>query len=73
VCADIASIPYPLATEADLAETADLVRDAGGRNLLPVPFIEPIDVTNAVLFLVNDSARYLTGTALPVDAGFATM
>jgi SDR family mycofactocin-dependent oxidoreductase len=42
-------------------------------NLLPVPFIEPIDVTNAVLFLVNDSARYLTGTALPVDAGFATM
>ena len=42
-------------------------------NLLPVPFVEPIDVTNAVLFLVNDSARYLTGTALPVDAGFATM
>ncbi|GLP81512.1 mycofactocin-coupled SDR family oxidoreductase [Mycobacterium antarcticum] len=42
-------------------------------NLLPVPFVEPIDVTNAVLFLVNDSGRYLTGTALPVDAGFATM
>ncbi len=42
-------------------------------NLMPVPFIEPIDVTNAVLFLVSDSARYLTGTALPVDAGFATM
>lgn len=42
-------------------------------NLLPIPFVEPIDVTNAVLFLVNDSARYLTGTALPVDAGFGTM
>ena len=42
-------------------------------NLLPVPFVEPIDVTNAVLFLVNDSARYLTGTALPVDAGFGVM
>jgi NAD(P)-dependent dehydrogenase (short-subunit alcohol dehydrogenase family) len=42
-------------------------------NLLPVPYVDPIDVTNAVLFLVNDSARYLTGTALPVDAGFGTM
>jgi NAD(P)-dependent dehydrogenase (short-subunit alcohol dehydrogenase family) len=41
-CADIASIPYPLATEADLAETADLVRDVGGRNLLPVPYVKPI-------------------------------
>ena len=42
-------------------------------NLLPVRFVEPIDVTNAVLFLVNDTARYLPGTALPVDAGFGTM
>jgi NAD(P)-dependent dehydrogenase (short-subunit alcohol dehydrogenase family) len=42
-------------------------------NLLPVPFIGLIDVTNAVLFLVNDSARYLTGAALPVDADLGTM
>ncbi|MEV0674755.1 mycofactocin-coupled SDR family oxidoreductase [Mycobacterium sp. NPDC050441] len=40
-------------------------------NLLPVPFVEPIDVTNAVLFLIGDSARYITGMTLPVDAGFA--
>ena len=50
---------------------ANPVASAMSGNLLPVPFIEPIDVTNAVLFLINDSARYLTGTALPVDAGFA--
>jgi NAD(P)-dependent dehydrogenase (short-subunit alcohol dehydrogenase family) len=31
-CADIDSIPYPLATPADLEETAALVREAGGRN-----------------------------------------
>jgi SDR family mycofactocin-dependent oxidoreductase len=42
-------------------------------NLLPVPFVEPLDVTNAVLWLVNDTARYITGVALPVDAGFAVM
>lgn len=40
-------------------------------NLLPVPFVEPIDVTNAVLFLISDAARYVTGMTLPVDAGFA--
>lgn len=42
-------------------------------NLLPVPFVEPSDVTAAVLYLVSDGARYITGTALPVDAGFAVM
>jgi NAD(P)-dependent dehydrogenase (short-subunit alcohol dehydrogenase family) len=42
-------------------------------NLLPVPYVEPIDVTNAVLFLISASARYLTGTTLPVDAGFGAM
>ncbi|MDN4519489.1 mycofactocin-coupled SDR family oxidoreductase [Mycolicibacterium austroafricanum] len=42
-------------------------------NLLPVPFVEPGDVTEAVLFLVGDGARYVTGTTLPVDAGFAVM
>lgn len=42
-------------------------------NLLPVPFVEPMDVTNAVLWLLSDRARYITGVALPVDAGFAVM
>lgn len=38
-------------------------------NALPVPYVEAIDVTNAVLYLASDEARYLTGVALPVDAG----
>jgi SDR family mycofactocin-dependent oxidoreductase len=42
-------------------------------NLLPVPFVDPIDVTNAVLFLISDAARHITGVTLPVDAGFAVM
>lgn len=40
-------------------------------NLLPVPFVEPEDVANAVLFLLSDEARYITGVQLPVDAGYA--
>jgi (+)-trans-carveol dehydrogenase len=37
--------------------------------LLPVDWVEPDDVSAAVLFLASDEARYITGTALPVDAG----
>ena len=36
-----------------------------------VPYLEPDDITNAVVFLASDEARYVTGVALPVDAGFA--
>ncbi|HEY2207254.1 MAG TPA: mycofactocin-coupled SDR family oxidoreductase [Pseudonocardia sp.] len=41
-------------------------------NLLDVLMIEPEDVSNAIAWLVSDEARYITGVALPVDAGFAT-
>jgi len=33
------------------------------------PWIEPIDVTNALLWLVSDEARYVTGITVPVDQG----
>ncbi|SHK03272.1 (+)-trans-carveol dehydrogenase [Pseudonocardia thermophila] len=39
-------------------------------NVLPTPFIDPVDVSNAVLFLASDEARFITGVALPVDAGW---
>jgi (+)-trans-carveol dehydrogenase/(-)-trans-carveol dehydrogenase len=38
-------------------------------NMLPIPWVEPVDVSNAVIFLASDEARYITGVALPVDAG----
>jgi SDR family mycofactocin-dependent oxidoreductase len=40
-----------------------------GLNAMEVPWLEPVDVSNAVLFLASDEARYITGVALPVDAG----
>ncbi|HZE65831.1 MAG TPA: mycofactocin-coupled SDR family oxidoreductase [Sporichthyaceae bacterium] len=39
-------------------------------NLMPVPVIEAIDISNAIAWLVSDEARYVTGVTLPVDAGF---
>ena len=36
---------------------------------MDVPWIDPDDVSNVVLFLASDEARYVTGSTLPVDAG----
>lgn len=36
---------------------------------LPVGWVEPEDISNAVLFLASDESRYITGVTLPVDAG----
>ena len=38
-------------------------------HFLPVPWVTPEDISNAVLFLASDEARYITGVELPVDAG----
>jgi SDR family mycofactocin-dependent oxidoreductase len=38
-------------------------------NALPIPWVEPGDISNAVLWLASDEARYVTGVTLPVDAG----
>ena len=50
------------ATPQEIAE-----RSAG--NLLPVPWIEPEDVAEAVLYLASDRARYVTGAQFVIDAG----
>jgi SDR family mycofactocin-dependent oxidoreductase len=40
------------------------------QNALPVAILQPEDVANAVAFLVSEEGRYITGVAMPVDAGF---
>jgi (+)-trans-carveol dehydrogenase len=51
----------------------DFLQVAEQGSLLPhVPWVEAIDVSNAVLFLVSDEARHVTGELLRVDAGVLT-
>ncbi|WP_063062943.1 mycofactocin-coupled SDR family oxidoreductase [Nocardia sienata] len=37
--------------------------------LLGIPWVEPADVTDAIVWLASDEARYVTGVTLPIDAG----
>lgn len=53
---------------AQLVAQSDSPPDMG--NALPVQVLTPEDIANAVAWLVSDQARYITGVALPVDAGF---
>ena len=46
-------------------------RSAG--NLLPVPWIEPQDVADLVVFLASDKARYATGSQFVIDAGLLSV
>lgn len=50
------------------ADVVDLFRSF---HSLPIPWIEPIDVSNAVAFLASDRARYITGVTLAVDGGLS--
>jgi (+)-trans-carveol dehydrogenase len=47
----------------------DIKPIASMMHVLPIGWVEPVDVSNAILFLVCDESRYVTGIELPVDAG----
>lgn len=48
---------------------ADVAPVLASKNLLPIPWVDPEDVANAVLFLASDESRYITGLQMVVDAG----
>jgi SDR family mycofactocin-dependent oxidoreductase len=51
------------------ARLADPNTAGNMQNALPVEMVEPVDISNAIVWLASDEARYVTGTTLPVDAG----
>lgn len=54
-------LPNPTREDAELAFPA--------LQVMPIPYIEPEDVSEVVLFLASDASRYVTGQQLRVDAG----
>ncbi|MDF3306454.1 mycofactocin-coupled SDR family oxidoreductase [Rhodococcus sp. T2V] len=59
-------VDKPEPTREEFAESAKWM------NTLTVPWVDPVDISNAVLFLSSDEARYITGVTLPVDAGYSS-
>jgi SDR family mycofactocin-dependent oxidoreductase len=47
----------------------DLKVAAQFMHVLPIGWVEPVDISNAVLFLASDESRYITGLPVTVDAG----
>jgi SDR family mycofactocin-dependent oxidoreductase len=80
-----ANVIHPTNTNTDMLQNVQMYRsfrpdlenptraDAepvfGVQQAMRIPFVEPEDITNAVLWLASDEARYVTGMQLRVDAG----
>jgi len=47
----------------------DFEQVSTGLHPFPLPWVEPIDVSNALLFLVSDLGRYITGAKIPLSLG----
>jgi len=69
--------PTGVATGMVMNEAMGRLLDAGDvavdamQNVLPIPMLLPEDVAGAVAFLVSEEAKFITGIAWPLDAGFA--
>ncbi|GAA0628825.1 mycofactocin-coupled SDR family oxidoreductase [Sporichthya brevicatena] len=67
-----AGVDTPMVVNPAMAELMANRDLSAWTNLLPVGRMSPDDISSAVLWLVSDAARYVTGVTLPVDAGFTT-
>ncbi|GAA4558763.1 mycofactocin-coupled SDR family oxidoreductase [Pseudonocardia xishanensis] len=65
-------VDSPMVNNDVIAEWLEQDPDAAGvlANHMPVPVVAPRDISAAVAWLASDESRYVTGVALPVDAGF---
>ena len=58
--------------DAELPTVEEFAQVSQQMIALPIPWVEPLDISNALLFLASDEARYITGITLPVDGGMLT-
>jgi NAD(P)-dependent dehydrogenase (short-subunit alcohol dehydrogenase family) len=61
----------PAAQHGAASAPADVIEAFKGINAMPIAWAEPEDISEAIMYLVADSGRYVTGTQLSVDAGAA--
>jgi (+)-trans-carveol dehydrogenase len=64
-------LPTVFRPDLDNPTMRDIEDILSSMNLMPVPWVEPEDISRAVLFLASDDSRYITGATVPVDAGAA--
>ena len=64
-------VSTPMTANEQLFEFMENNPELGGamRNILPTNLIEPEDVSNMIVYLCSDAARYITGATINVDAG----
>jgi SDR family mycofactocin-dependent oxidoreductase len=61
---------YPLfCPDKEKPGPEDLAPVSQAMHTLPVPWVEPVDISNAIVFLASEEGRYITGVPLAVDAG----
>jgi SDR family mycofactocin-dependent oxidoreductase len=64
----------PMVVNAEYAAFAEAYPEIAGspnyQNPMPVQLVEPVDISNAMVYLASDEARYVTGVTFPVDAGY---
>ena len=72
VCPTVVHTPMlDFLTETGQAYFQEVARLCGASTVFPgLDALDPRDVSEAVLWLASDAARYVTGIALPVDGGF---
>ncbi|UGT61978.1 mycofactocin-coupled SDR family oxidoreductase [Nocardia asteroides] len=65
------AVRTPMAADGDLRAVLERSPQLAHAltNAMPVDLVEPLDVSNAIAWLVSEDARYVTGTVVPVDAG----
>ncbi|MGW4338428.1 mycofactocin-coupled SDR family oxidoreductase [Rhodococcus koreensis] len=55
--------------DLETPQREDSLESFASTQIMPIPYVEPSDISNAVLFLASDESRYITGTQLSVDGG----
>ncbi|GAB2844516.1 mycofactocin-coupled SDR family oxidoreductase [Actinocorallia aurea] len=62
-----------MAVNPGMVEWLEQNPEGGGphlQNPMPIDMLEPGDISDTVVFLASDEAKYITGVTMPVDAGF---